>query len=867
MFPKAKSLIAAGVAVLALGCTQAMALTPSPQMIEQFKQLPKSEQEKLAKQYGVDLSSLTGNRQTGNTDNDDKKPLIKPRTENLLGQCVHYEDYLQNKEKYDAELLKQNQDGEEVSLEFCKEKQKDKKLVFNEDGELVIEETDSDAEEKQELKVFGLDMFAGEPTTFAPVTDVPVPSEYKVGPGDTINVQLYGKDNSDYQLTIQRNGTVQFPELGPISLVGLSFEEAKKLLKAKIKNSIIGVDASISMGELRSIRIFIAGEAHKPGTYTVSSLATMTQALYVSGGLSDIASLRNIQLKRSGKLVGTLDLYDLLLRGDSSHDLRLQSGDVVFIPAAKSHVSVDGEVRRPAIYELKGKETLANVISMASGLKATGYPNAISVERYNSNHLKTVLSLNLKSKVGRNEIIKDGDVIHVNSSSERIDNSIDVVGAVVRSGQYQWKKGIKVSDIFHSVWGALEATADLDYALVLREVNAHGDIKIEQFSIGNAINHPQSVDNLVLKPRDQIIIFKYADREEQLKPVIEKLKSQTRLGEASKLVEVTGNVRFPGMYPLTNKNTVVDLLAAAGGLGEGSYTLSAELTRQVVNPEVGVSIIHKAINISKALKDDDSQNLKLQSRDILTIRTLPDWQETRWVTIKGEVRFPGTYSIQRGETMADLLERAGGLTHDAFPFGAIFLRDSVKAKEKEQVRNLADELRREIAAKALTKDGGTISFEQAQLMLNQLENIEVIGRLSINLNGIIAGLKNDDIQLEANDELYIPSKNQTVSIMGQVQYPSTHRYIAHDTFDQYLEMAGGPRKRADEGRSYILRANGSVIFPNETWFSNGTQMMPGDTIIVPLDTEYKDTLTLWQQVTNVIYNSAVAVASIARINN
>ncbi|WP_338049503.1 SLBB domain-containing protein [Parashewanella hymeniacidonis] len=858
MFPKAKSLLAAGLTLVALSSVQALAVTPSPQMIEQFKQLPKSEQAKLAKQYGVDLSSLTGgssaNAQVTNP------TLVGERKSEKA--CVEKDSYSAKRQS--------NEEG----LVFCDDTKTKSKFVLNEDGELVVDESEvtdaqqtENAEKAKKLKLFGIELFAGEPSTFAPVSDVPVPSEYMVGPGDTINIQLYGKDSNDYQLTVQRDGAIQFPELGPISLVGLSFAEVKQLLKSKISHSMIGVESNISMGELRSIRIFIAGEAYKPGSYTVSSLSTLTQALYISGGLSDIGSLRNIQLKRKGKLIGALDLYDLLLKGDTSHDLRLQSGDVVFIPAAKAHVSIDGEVRRPAIYELKGKETLADVINMASGIKATGYPQAIALERFNEKHLKTVLSLSLKSASDKNEIIKDGDTIQVKSSSERIDNSIDVVGAVVRPGQYQWKKGIKVADIFQSIWGDLEVTADLDYSLVLRQANAHGDIKVKQFSIGKAINNPTSVNNLTLQPRDQIIIFKYAERGEQLAPVVSKLRKQTRLGEASQLVEVNGNVRFPGVYPIGDKNRVTDLLSAAGGLEEGSYTLSAELTRQNVNPEVGVSLEHKAINIGKALKNDNANNVKLQSRDILTIRTLPDWQETRWVTIQGEVRFPGTYSIQRGETMVDVLERAGGLTHDAFTFGAIFLRDSVKAKEKEQVRKLADELRREIAAKALTKDGGTISFEQAQLMLNQLENIEVIGRLSIDLRGIITGVKDADLQLEANDELYIPSKNQTVSVMGQVQYPSTHRYIANDTFDQYLEMAGGPRKRADENRSYILRANGSVIFPNETWFSNGTQMMAGDTIIVPLDTEYKDTLTVWQQVTSVIYNSAVAVASIARINN
>ncbi|MGI2173241.1 SLBB domain-containing protein [Shewanella ulleungensis] len=819
-------MLIAGLSAIIIFSTQVQAVTPSPQMIEQFKQLPKSEQERIAKQYGIDPSMLSSSTTTTKIENPQ---VVEPRgtNNNVLDQS-------------DDESLTQKT-----------------KTTATVDA--------LDDKKEQQLKPFGYDLFAGSPTTFAPVSDVPVPAEYMVGPGDTINVQLYGKENNNYQLMVGRDGAVQFPDLGPISLVGLSFSEARTLLQDKIAQSMIGINSNITMGELRSIRIFVAGDAYKPGSYTVSSLSTITQALFISGGINQIGSLRNIQLKRSGKTVGSLDLYDLLMRGDASGDKRLQSGDVVFIPSAGGTVSVMGEVRRPAIYELKHNETMADVIKMASGLNPGAFPKASVVERFSDKAVKTVINVDLTAQNGLSTTVKNGDVLNVKSASNRIDNAITIAGAVIRPGKYQWVNQIKVADLLPSIWGNLTITADLDYSLLVREINQRGDIEVQRIALGRAIAEPFSEFNVVLQPRDTLLVFDYEDREKLLKPIVEQLKKQSRFGDAAKLVNINGNVRFPGQYPLTTNANVTELLIAAGGLEEGSYTMSAELTRQVVSQQDGVKIEHQQLNLNELLHDS-SANIALQSRDILTVRMLPDWQETRWVTIKGEVKFPGTYSIQRGETLKDVIARAGSYTTDAALKSAVFLRQSVKEKEQLELVKLSDELRREIAAKALTKDTPTVGYADAQLMLKELENVKVAGRLVVDLNAIALNIDEANLDLEDGDALYIPPKNQTISVMGQVQHPSTHRFKDGVTFDQYLSLSGGPRKRADDDRIYIIKADGSVAMPNESsWFTSNNQMEPGDTIIVPLDTEYKDSLTLWGQVTTIIYNSAIAVAAVATL--
>ncbi|SUI75502.1 SLBB domain-containing protein [Shewanella morhuae] len=907
----------------------AYAATPSPQMIEQFKKLPKSEQTRLAEQYGIDPSRL--NSLSDKTDSQSR--LYNP---NLVNPRI-------DKDAQDFNLEEKNRITAEVEKYL-----KDKKDYEN-----------------SGLKRFGYDLFDGEPTTFAPVTDIPVSSNYIIGPGDTVKVQLYGKENRQYDLLVDRDGSILFPELGPVSVSGLTFTQLRESLALMIKQQMIGVDANVTMGELRSIRIFVAGDAYKPGSYTVSSLSTMTQALFVAGGLNKIGSLRNVQLKRNGKLIGVLDLYDLLLRGDASGDLRLQSGDVVFIPAVGGLVTVDGEVRRPAIYEVKNNETMSDVITMAAGLKEGAYPKASSVERYNNEGLKSFLNVDLTTDKGQKIPIAAGDVINVKGVSNQFENAVTIVGAVVRPGKYQWENGQRISDLLPSLWGDLLASADLDYAIILREINKYGDIEVHQFSLSQAIVNRAVSDDLLLAPRDKIIVFNFSDedqnryelnklvkdrvvtlndlsdenfkdsdifkqgfseltastskisafknkqelagivinetskedkqqiatisqevskmlaslfddpaliklshamtRQELLYPVIRKLTVQSRNGNEAQIVSVNGQVRYPSIYPLAINGDIRDLVAAAGGLKEGAYLVRAELTRTLNNND-GSTVSHQNIELAQALSHNASDNMLLMSRDILTVMTIPDWQEHQSVEVRGEVKFPGTYNIRRGETLEAVIERAGGYTDYAYLPSAVFVRESVRKQEQLEIRKLADQLRREIATRGVSKDGNVINYSDAQLMLDDLQNIQAVGRLVVDLSAISVGIKQADLQLENQDILYIPATQQTIAVMGEVQNAATHRFKSGLTIDQYVSMSGGARKRADEDRMYVVKANGAVMLPgNSFWFNNEDNLQAGDTIIIPLDTEYKDNLSLWSQVTSIIYNTAVAFATISRI--
>ena len=364
---------------------------------------------------------------------------------------------------------------------------------------------------------------------------------------------------------------------------------------------------------------------------------------------------------------------------------------------------------------------------------------------------------------------------------------------------------------------------------------------------------------------DLVKLSAQMNRDELLYPVIVKLNAQGRSGAGISVVAINGQVRHEGIYPLTKNSKVSDLVKAAGGLKEGAYTARAELTSTITD-EISSSIVHSNINLSSALQGNLESDIKLKGRDILTVMTTPDWQERKSVEIRGEVKFPGVYNISRGETLKDVIDRAGGFTDHAYLPSSVFVRQSVREQEQLEIKKLADQLRRDIATRGVSKDGNVVNYADAQLMLNDLEKIQAVGRLVVDLSAISIGIEQADLQLENQDVLYVPSTKQTIAVMGEVQHAATHRYKDGLTLDEYLAMSGGPRKRADEDRTYVIQANGSVLMPsNSMWFSNHDQLQPGDTIIVPLDTEYKDSLTLWSQVTGIIYNTAVAISAIAGI--
>jgi len=870
-----------------------MAFTPTASQLEQFKKLPKSQQEALAKQYGVDLSTITGSNQSSNQ-TQTSQPTIGEREEPQQAE-------LSDDERFNPK--------------------------------------------KDELKPFGYSLFAGEPTSFMPNESAAVPDTYLVGPGDQLNINFYGKESESFDVKVDREGRISIPDLTPVQVAGLTFAEVKALINAKVEQEVIGVKAFVSLGQLRSMRILVLGEAYKPGSYSVSSLTTVSHALFVSGGVSDIASLRNIQVKRAGKVVSNFDLYDLLIKGDSSKDIVLKPGDAVFVPSVGSQVTVEGLVKRPAIFELKQGETAKQLLNMAGGLKPEAYAKNVVVERFN-NQRKEILSVDF-SKSNISYIPQDGDRVRFNSVSSQYQNSISLIGAVARPGNYQWYQGKRISDVLKSVRGDLLPQADLSYGLLIRETNINGDIEAHQFDVAQAIIK-NADNNLALKANDKIIIFSRFEekeiektalenmalsqeqQEQQLKaeqwyefkqkefekyiginqkeeittesgqaltiadiskrkvneqsqelkaedyaffsrhnlllPIIEKLKQQASIAQAMQLVEINGNVTYPGIYPLTVSGEVADLVTAAGGLLESAYTKQAEITRIVLGDASQVE--HVRFDLESALKGESQNNITLRSKDSINIFSIPNWQENVKVQLKGELKFPGTYTIRRGETLTDLLKRAGGFSDFAEQNAAIFTRVSIKEQEQQQLARLSTELRRDIASKSFQNSvsGNSLSYDEMDKLLNDLASVEAVGRLVIDLPLIVNNQQN--LVLQNGDTLYVPSKRDSISIIGEVNYSTSHLYKAGVSVDDYIDLSGGLKERAAEDRIYIIKANGSVEIPNTGgWFAanNANQLEPGDTIVVPMDAGHMDKLTLWSTATQILYQLGVAVAAIGSL--
>ena len=721
------------------------------------------------------------------------------------------------------------------------------------------------------LKPFGYDLFEGMPSTFAPATDVPVPAEYVVGPGDTLEVQLIGNTKGRYALVVGRDGRISFPELGPVAVSGRRFEEVRTDIEVRVREQMIGTQASVSIGELRSIRIFVLGDAQVPGSYTVSGLSTITNALFVSGGVKKIGSLRNIQLKRAGRTVTTLDLYDLLLRGDTSADARLLPGDVIFVPPVGTTVGLGGEVRRPAIYELRNETTAAQLLQLGGGLMPEADPTVATVERVDARRARVTVNVDLASAPGQGELLRSGDIVRVPAIRPVLEDSVSVSGFVHRPGEYQFKPGMRIADVIPSL-DELRPNADQRYVLVRRELPPNRRIRIFSANLERALIDAASAENFALAPRDRIFVFDLeSGRDRIIEPLMRELRMQSRIDEPTTEVSVAGRIKVPGRYPLEPDMRVSDLLRAGGSLDEAAYGGQAELTRY----EVGDGEARQAelikIDLRAVLAGDPAADLTLRPFDYLVIKEVPLWAAQEEVDIRGEVRFPGSYAIHRGETLRSVMERAGGLTDLAFVEGAVFTREELKEREKKQLETLASRMESDVAqfslqtAQETGKDAGQ-ALAVGQSLLTNLRDAKPVGRLVIDLDQSMQAKpgSEQDIVLKDGDRLLVPRVTQEVTVIGEVQSATSHLYRAEFSRDDYISMSGGLTPRADDDRVYVVRADGSVVTRGgNAWFDGGGRdIRTGDTIVAPLDTERMRPLPFWTAVTTIIYNLAISAAAV-----
>ncbi|MDO6823294.1 SLBB domain-containing protein [Marinobacter sp. 1_MG-2023] len=840
-----KSFVCSLALLMPLGVA-AQSITPA--QIQQFKSLPKAQQEALARQYGVDLDQIqSGTSQSQRNVNRDIS-VVEPL----------------------------ERDSEQGGGE-------------NEGRSKPSKEEQAFSDKNNGLKPFGYELFEGKPSTFAPVTEIPVPANYTLGPGDELKVQLWGNENRQLSLVVSRDGTIDMPERGPVNVAGMSFQQIREEISRLVAEQYIGVKAAVSLGELRSMRVFVLGEARTPGSFSVSSLSTITNALYVSGGIRHTGSLRNIQLKRNGKVVGTLDLYDLLLKGDTSGDIRLQPGDAVFIPAVGPRVGIDGEVYRPALYEIKNSTTLDGLVNLAGGLTSQAYPQITRIERTNQDFLRVIAEADLTNDQDKRAKVRPGDRVSVASIADVTGQYVEITGAATREGKFAWVPGMRVSSIIRNLDADLLPIADTNFAALVRTDPESHEISVRSLELKAAIANPGGVEDLVLQEKDQLLLFadegrseltqdadkemnkafqRYS-RETLFSPVVKRLKAQATPATPQQTMTISGPVRYPGEYPLPATGKVKDAIVMAGGLKDSALMLDAELARRNLSGD-GVEQT-QLLTVSLADAMNDQADIQLQSRDRLMVRSIPLFGATRTIKLRGEVLYPGEYTFSDGETLVDVLERAGGLTSNAFPRGAVFTRKKLRELEAQRLREAEERLQGDLLGVQLDGDnfGGQNAqrVEQVQGLLDDVQSSRPVGRMVIDLASVLEDSSYQSIRLQDGDSLTVPTIPQAVSVFGEVQFPTSHLHSAGLTVDDYLERSGGPTRQADENRVYVVKADGSVMLPEKSaWFGGRSQQLqPGDTVIMPIDVDRLNQLELWTNVSQIVYQMALGAAAVGNL--
>jgi len=667
----------------------------------------------------------------------------------------------------------------------------------------------------KKLTQFGSDFFSNTPSSFAPLQNTPLPSDYVLGAGDEVLIRAWGSVDIDYKATVDRNGIINIPTIGTITLAGVKAGEADAVIKSSIGKLYRDVAVSVTFGRLRAITIYVVGQAQKPGSYTVSGYSTLVTALLASGGPNAVGSMRNVQVKRDGKVVGSLDLYSFIAKGDKSHDLKLLDGDTIYIPPANAHVALVGKVNTPAIYELKSpNESLGSILDIAGGLPVVADPRRAFLERIDSSKSqpRSVEEFVL-NKAGLNKTLKDGDMLTVSSITPDFSNAVTLRGNVSQQLRVPFTAGMHVRDLIpnramlvtrssiarknlegvdstdaeqsknqnaNSIAAKIGNSADevnWEYAAIERINRETQVVNLVAFNLGKAMDDENSPENIALHPGDTVTIFSQGD-------------IQVPLAKRKVFVRVEGEVNVPGVYQMSPGETLPSLIAKAGGTTSNAYLFGTEFYREQVRKE-------QQANLEKAIRRIESQ-----------MRT----------------------------------ENAKVATNDSTVDG-----QAVVAKLKAA---------QDASAQAIAK----------------MHELKATGRISFGLAANDEGFdKLPPLKLENGDQLVIPSRPDFVHVFGAVNQESSMIWRRGGTVERYLEDAG-PTSEADMDNIFVLRANGTVLSSTgRGWFSSvkSSDLMPGDSIVVPerlnKESAYKtftNGLKDWAQILSGFGISAAAIKSL-----
>lgn len=683
-------------------------------------------------------------------------------------------------------------------------------FTLDKNGNLVSEDITIFKEELSEEQVFGRNIFNSNNLTFEPSNNLPTPANYRLGAGDEVIIDIWGANQVTIQETISPDGNISIDRLGLIYLSGKTVNQATSYLKKELNKIYAGLDdedpsslIKVSLGNTRTIQVNVMGEVYQPGTYALSAFSTVFHALYSAGGVSDIGSLRNVQVARNGKKIAEVDVYDFIMHGKTKDDIKLQEGDVIIVPPYEALVKIEGNVKRPMKYEMKNDETVATLLKYAGNFSSDAYTRSIKIIRQNGKEYQVFTVDDIDYSVFK---IKDGDILTAEAILNRFENKLEIKGAVYRPGIYQYGGSLNtVKQLIEKADGVM-ADAFLGRAVLQRQ---REDLTREIIQVDLKAILGGTKPDISLQRNDVLYI-----------PSIHDLQD---LGN----IEVFGEVARPGKYIYADNMTLEDLIIQAGGLLESASTVKVDVSRRIKNNKSTESVSTIGQMFSFALKDgfiiDGEAGFVLEPYDQVYVRRSPGYQEQVNVSVEGEILYEGTYALtNKSERLSDLVLKAGKVTPYAYVRGAKLMRKA-NEEEIERMRDVVEMMQREM--------GG------ASMDSLKLEDIKTEYSVGIDLEAAINNPGGDaDIVLREGDKLIIPEMVNTVKINGAVMMPNTVAYNKKMSVKDYISQAGGYSNGARKTKAFIIYMNGQVA---EVKRSNKSVVEPGCEIIVPVKDKTK----------------------------
>lgn len=721
----------------------------------------------------------------------------------------------------------------------------------------------------QILPVYGADLFRRVPSTFAPLQMAPVPPDYVLGPGDELRIRIWGQVNTQANVRVDRSGDIYLPQVGPVHVAGLPFSDLEAHLRDAVGRVYKNFNLTADVGQIRSIQVYVTGEARRPGVYTVSSLTTLVNAIFASGGPSVQGSLRRIEVRRSGTVVSTFDLYNLLLNGDKSKDVKLLDGDVIYIPSVGPQAAVTGSVAMPGIYELLKGEPLGDLLKNAGGVSAVAAGARISIERINNRRDRQAMEV-ADDASGLASPLDDGDLVRVYSIVPVYRKTVTLRGNVANPGRFAWHSGMRISDLIPDKdslltrnywWRRAQLGLPAPEFEPLQGLNTLHQ-PAEGYPMAAPSTTQQNQGNLPVAEQNQIANgaqLQEAQPGQQNSATEEAAAAQRQAQSGSPTQNVPASQR-PGSAALAAEQTNVnsetqppaqrtDIRLAAPEI-DWDYAVIERIDSETLKTKLIPFDLGKLV-----LQHDASQDLELEPDDVVTIFSeadvrVPVAEQTKLVRLEGEFVHSGIYTVLPGETLRELVERAGGFTPNAYLYGSEFTRESTRAIQQaridEYVASMNLSIQRGTLAlvtqpaatpQDLASSAAAASMERE--LLATLKQMRATGRIVLQFKPESHGIASvPNIPVEDGDRFIVPPVPSSVNVVGAVYDQNSFLYAQGNHLGTYLAMAGGPNKDADRKHAFVIRADGEVIsydMEHGPWgneFDHLT-MNPGDTIVVP----------------------------------